>query len=312
MHLAPAMARFFAVEQPFDSSRDAQRHEFGSEHGQPEQAEDHEQSDDGEEGAFAAGDGKGHDGKDGGFCFVRVAGDKASGYPIRRRKRPCSRPTDLPRKPITSDGFPMTTSTVGTLRRVLALVAILALGSAGNAAEPGQPAPDFVVTDIAGQTHSLASYRGKVVVLEWLNPGCPFVVRHYRSGNMQSTQQTAAADGAIWLQVNSGSVGDLDAAKSVEWQKKQGVTATAYIRDETGKLGRLFGAKTTPHVFVVGKDGRLVYQGAIDDQPTANVVNTPSAHNYVRAALAALRAGQPVQPANSEPYGCGVKYGAEG
>lgn len=206
----------------------------------------------------------------------------------------------------------MTTSKAGTLLRAAALVAVLVLGPVGGAVEPGRPAPDFTVTDIAGRTHTLAAYRGKVVVLEWLNPGCPFVVRHYRSGNLQSTQQAAAADGAIWLQVNSGSIGDLDPAKSAEWQKKQGVTATAYIRDETGKLGRLFGAKTTPHLFVIGKDGRLVYQGAIDDQPNANVVNTPSAHNYVKAALQALRAGQPVEKASSEPYGCGVKYGAEG
>jgi hypothetical protein len=116
----------------------------------------------------------------------------------------------------------------------------------------------------------------------------------------------------VWLQVNSGSIGDLDAAKSVEWQTKQGVTATAYIRDVTGKLGRLFDAKTTPHLFVIGKDGTLVYQGAIDDQPNASVTNTTSAHNYVKAALAALRAGKPVETTSTPSYGCGVKYGAEG
>jgi len=138
------------------------------------------------------------------------------------------------------------------------------------------------------------------------------VVRHYKSGNMQSTQKAAATDGAVWLQVNSGSIGDLDAAKTVEWQTKQGVTATAYIRDVTGKLGRLFDAKTTPHLFVIGKDGTLVYQGAIDDQPNASVTNTTSAHNYVKAALAALRAGKPVETTSTPSYGCGVKYGAEG
>ncbi len=202
-------------------------------------------------------------------------------------------------------------SSSGGIWRAVAFVTVLALGGL-RAAESGQPAPDFTVTDIAGKSHRLASYRGKIVVLEWLNPGCPFVVRHYRSGNLQSTQQAAAADGAIWLQVNSGSVGDLDPAKTVEWQKKQGVTATAYIRDESGKLGRLFGAKTTPHLFVIGPDGRIAYQGAIDDQPNANVVNTPSAHNFVKAALRSLREGKPVEKATTEPYGCGVKYGAEG
>jgi hypothetical protein len=128
---------------------------------------------------------------------------------------------------------------------------------------------------------------------------------------MQETQAAAAADGAVWLQINSSSMGDLDPAASAEWQKKQGVTATAYIRDEAGKLGRLFGAQTTPHLYVIAKDGTLVYQGAIDDQPNASQANTTSAHNYVKAALAALKAGKPVEKSSSQPYGCGVKYGAE-
>lgn len=194
----------------------------------------------------------------------------------------------------------------------VAIAAALILNVSRAGVESGKPAPDFTVTDIAGKIHRLSDYRGKVVILEWLNPGCPFVVRHYRSGNMQSTQKAAAADGAVWLQVNSGSIGDLDAAKSVEWQTKQGVTATAYIRDESGKLGRLFGARTTPHLFVIGKDGTLAYQGAIDDQPNASVTNTLSAHNYVKAALTALREGKLVEKTSSQPYGCGVKYGAEG
>lgn len=206
----------------------------------------------------------------------------------------------------------MNVSTARSWFGAVAMAAALMLGVSRAAVESGQLAPDFTVTDIAGKTHRLSDFRGKVVVLEWLNPGCPFVVRHYRSGNMQSTQKVAAADGAVWLQVNSGSIGDLDAAKSVEWQTKQGVTATSYIRDETGKLGRLFGARTTPHLFVIGKDGILAYQGAIDDQPNASVTNTMSAHNYVKAALTALREGKPVEKASSQPYGCGVKYGAEG
>ena len=175
--------------------------------------------------------------------------------------------------------------------------------------ESGKPAPDFTFTDLAGKTQKLSDFRGKVVVLEWLNPACPYVVRHYRSGNMQSTQTVAAADGAVWLQVNSTAMGDLDPEKSVEWQKKQGVVATAYIRDQSGKLGRLFGAQTTPHCFVIGRDGTLAYQGAIDDQSQATQANTPAAHNYVKAALAALRAGQSVAKATTQPYGCGVKYG---
>jgi hypothetical protein len=206
----------------------------------------------------------------------------------------------------------MISSTAKSLLAAVALGAAYMLNNSQAAVASGQPAPDFTVTDLDGKTHRLADYRGRVVVLEWLNPGCPFVVRHYKSGNMQSTQKAAATDRAVWLQVNSGSIGDLDAAKSVEWQTKQGVTATAYIRDVTGKLGRLFDAKTTPHLFVIGKDGTLVYQGAIDDQPNASVTNTTSAHNYVKAALAALRAGKPVETTSTPSYGCGVKYGAEG
>lgn len=206
----------------------------------------------------------------------------------------------------------MMSSTSKTLLAAMALGAALMFNVSQAAVASGQPAPEFTVTDLTGKTHRLADFRGKVVVLEWLNPGCPFVVRHYKSGNMQSTQKAAAADGAVWLQINSGAMGDLDPAKSAEWQAKQGVTATAYIRDQNGKLGRLFDAKTTPHLFVIGKDGTLAYQGAIDDQPNASVTNTTSAHNYVKAALTALREAKPVETTSAPPYGCGVKYGAEG
>ncbi len=190
-----------------------------------------------------------------------------------------------------------------------ALVAACAVPAA--AVECGRPAPDFTFTDLSGKTRKLSDFHGKVVVLEWLNPACPFVVRHYRSGNMPSTQTLAAADGAIWLQVNSTAMGDLDAAKSIEWQKKQGVVATAYIRDQSGKIGRLFEAQTTPHLYVIAKNGTLAYQGAIDDQPSATQANTMSAHNYVKAALAALKAGRPVENATTQAYGCGVKYGGD-
>lgn len=199
-----------------------------------------------------------------------------------------------------------------SLQRLFCLVVLLAGGAATAVlagVESGQPAPDFTFTDLAGRTQKLSDFRGKVVVLEWLNPACPYVVRHYRSGNMPGTQAAAAADGAVWLQVNSTAMGDLDPAKSAEWQQKQGVVATAYIRDQSGKLGRLFGAQTTPHCFVIGRDGTLVYQGAIDDQPQASQANTSSAHNYVKAVLAAVKAGRPVEVATTPPYGCGVKYG---
>lgn len=196
-------------------------------------------------------------------------------------------------------------------RSILALLglALLPLLTAIAAVESGRPAPDFTFTDAAGQPRKLSDFRGKVVVLEWLNPACPVVGRHYRSGNMQATQKAAAEEGAVWLQINSGSMGDLDAAASAEWQKKQGVVAAAYIRDQKGDLGRLYAAETTPHVYVIAKDGTLAYQGAIDDQPTASLANTSAAHNYVKAAVAALKAGRPVEKSKTQPYGCGVKYG---
>ena len=126
---------------------------------------------------------------------------------------------------------------------------------------------------------------------------------------MPATQAAAAADGAVWLQINSSAMGDLDASKSIEWQQKQRVIATAYVRDQSGNIGRLFGAETTPHLYVIAQDGTLAYQGAIDDQPNASQANTTSAHNYVRAALAALKADKPVAKPTTQPYGCGVKYG---
>jgi hypothetical protein len=189
------------------------------------------------------------------------------------------------------------------------LVAVLT--GAGVAVECGQPAPDFAFTDLDGKAHKLSDYRGKIVVLEWLNPNCPVVGRHYRSGNLPAAQAAAAAAGAVWLQINSSSMGDLDAAKTREWQQKQHVTATAYIRDQPGKIGRLFAAETTPHLFVIAADGTLAYQGAIDDQPNASVQNTTSAHNYVTAAITALKSGHVVPQPKTTPYGCGVKYGAE-
>jgi hypothetical protein len=200
---------------------------------------------------------------------------------------------------------------VKTLLSVVAMVVAGIASAARATVESGKPAPDFTFTDLAGKAQKLSDYRGRIVVLEWLNPGCPVVGRHYRSGNMPATQAAAKADGAIWLQVNSSAMGDLDATKSIEWQQKQGVIATAYIRDQSGKIGRLYAAQTTPHLYVIAKDGTLVYQGAIDDQPHATQANTTSAHNYVKAALAALKAGKPVEKTSSEPYGCGVKYGAE-
>jgi hypothetical protein len=207
--------------------------------------------------------------------------------------------------------FAIMHSSIKFLRAALTLAALCSALVASAAVDSGQRAPDFTFADLAGKTHRLSDYRGKIVVLEWINPACPYVVRHYRSGNLPATQAAAAADGVVWLQINSAAMGDLESEKSAEWQKKNNVTATAYIRDQSGDLGRLYGAQTTPHLYVIAKDGALVYQGAIDDQPSAGLASTTSAHNYVKAALAALKAGKPIEKSSTQPYGCAVKYDRE-
>jgi len=175
----------------------------------------------------------------------------------------------------------------------------------------GQPAPDFALTDITGQAHKLSDFRGRTVVLEWVNPECPFVIKHYGSGNMPALQKAAVADGVVWFSINSGrpgAQGDFDAAKVAEWMKRTGASPTAYFRDQDGKVGRLYAAKTTPHMFVITAEGTLVYDGAIDSIRSAKVEDLAKATNYVKAALASVKAGTPVEKTSSQPYGCSVKY----
>lgn len=180
-----------------------------------------------------------------------------------------------------------------------------------TAAEVGQPAPDFTLTDITGQTHRLSDFRGKTVVLEWVNQECPFVVKHYASGNLPATQKAATADGVVWLAINSGrpgAQGDYAPAQVEKWALDTGAAYTAYLRDQDGTVGRLYGAKTTPHLYVITADGTLVYNGAIDSIRSANQADIARAENYVNSALAAIKAGQPVKTAATQPYGCSVKY----
>jgi peroxiredoxin len=181
------------------------------------------------------------------------------------------------------------------------------------AAEVGKPAPEFTLTDIQGQTHTLSHYKGKVVVLEWVNPECPIVAKHYRSQNMQGTQKAAAADGAVWLSINSagyeGAQGDFSNEQAAAWQKQMGAVTTAYLRDRTSKVGRLYGATATPHLFVINKDGVLVYKGAIDSIPSTSERDIPKATNYVKAALDSLKAGKPIAKPVTQAYGCAMKFG---
>lgn len=188
----------------------------------------------------------------------------------------------------------------------------LACSTVFAAPEVGQPAPDFTLTDINGTVHTLSALKGRTVVLEWVNPDCPFVKKHYdKSGNIPATQKAALAEGAIWISVNSAAVGkegDYDAAKVAAWQKRTGWAASAYCRDPEGQVGRLYDARTTPHLFIINASGVLVYAGAIDSIRSADPADIAKATNHVTETLADLKAGQPVRTAVTKPYGCSVKY----
>ena len=175
----------------------------------------------------------------------------------------------------------------------------------------GQPAPDFTLPDANGKQVSLAGFRGRTVVLEWNNPECPFTRKHYDSGNMQRAQAAATKDGVVWLSINSsaaGNQGHMDAAEARETVAESGARPSHYLLDPGGSVGRLYGARTTPHMYVIDPKGNLAYAGAIDDKPTADVADVEGARNHVLAALSELKAGRAVSVSTSRPYGCNVKY----
>ena len=194
---------------------------------------------------------------------------------------------------------------------LMALGLAACLPSANASVEVGTPAPDFTVTDTNGLTHSLSDFKGKNVVLEWSNHQCPFVVKHYKPGNMQKIQKEATDNGTIWLTIVSsadGKQGNVSATEANNIMKEVGAHSTARILDPSGKIGKLYGAKTTPHMFVVDKAGTLVYAGAIDSDSSFRSSSIIGATNYVQAALSSLNAGEPIKVASTKPYGCGVKY----
>jgi hypothetical protein len=189
----------------------------------------------------------------------------------------------------------------------------LAVLAAPAAAAPvvGQPAPNFKLADTNGKPVTLADFRGKTVVLEWSNPECPFVRKHYGSENMQKAQAAAARDGVVWLTINSsapGKQGHMNGAQAKSFVAKAGARPAAYLLDPRGVVGKVYAAKTTPHMYIVNKAGTLVYAGGIDDKPTPNPADVNGARNHVLAALSELKAGKPVSVATSRPYGCSVKY----
>jgi hypothetical protein len=207
-----------------------------------------------------------------------------------------------------------------TFMHLLAFVAVtlgfVAGASALAAVEVGRPAPDFTLTDIDGQKHSLSEYRGKTVVLEWNNPDCPLVRKHYESENLPKLQQEATAEGIVWLLINSGAPGlqgaDYSSAELKRWLDSHHAAPSGYFRDQDGRVGHLYGAKTTPHMFIIDAKGTLTYDGAIDSIPSARQSDIAKATNYVREALAEMKAGKPVMHATTRPYGCSVKYGSKG
>jgi hypothetical protein len=189
--------------------------------------------------------------------------------------------------------------------------AVLAAAPAFAEPEIGKAAPPFKANDVNGKVVSLSDFKGKTVVLEWNNPDCPFVKKHYGSGNMQKTQAAALKDGVVWLSINSsaeGKQGHMDGAKAKAVIASLNAQPTAYLLDPNGVIGNGYGAKTTPHMYIVDAKGTLVYNGGIDDKPTPNPADINGARNHVLAALSELRAGKPVSVPTSKPYGCNVKY----
>ena len=194
----------------------------------------------------------------------------------------------------------------------LLIAAVAAVSSPVLAAPvPGQPAPAFRGVDVNGKPVSLADFRGKTVVLEWNNPNCPFVQKHYTSGNMQSLQQKNAAAGVVWLAVNSTAESHSDymaPTKLAAWFGEQKAAPTAIVMDPKGEIGRAYGAKVTPHMYVIDAKGTLVYAGAIDDKRSANPADIKTSTNHVSAALGEVAAGKAVTTPSTTAYGCTIKY----
>ena len=201
-------------------------------------------------------------------------------------------------------------------RRMLAPALAIGFALSGAPAvlaevQPGKPAPEFTARDSTGKEIKLSSLRGKTVVLEWTNHLCPYTVKHYETGNMQSLQKDAAKEGIVWLTVASsapGMQGHVNALEADKLTADRNAAPASVLLDPDGTVGRLYEARTTPHMFVIDPEGKLAYMGAIDDKPTANAADVKAARNYVREALDAMKSGTPVKSASTRPYGCTVKY----
>jgi peroxiredoxin len=195
---------------------------------------------------------------------------------------------------------------------LLMTLMVFGCGDAGSTGvSVGDGAVDFTLPGIDEKMVTLSDYNGKTVVLEWVNHGCPFVKKHYNSGNMQGLQRAYTQKGVVWLSICSsapGKQGYFKAEKWLELTTEKGASPTAVLLDLEGDVGRQYGAKTTPHMYVINPEGALVYKGAIDDRPSADPQDVATAHNYLSAALEETLAGEEVSVASTQPYGCSVKY----
>lgn len=200
------------------------------------------------------------------------------------------------------------------------LVALVAFGAPGIDAPPadaeiGEPAPGFTLEGTDGETYTLSDLEGQFVVLEWLNFGCPYVGKHYDSGNMPSLQEKYTDEGVVWLSVVSSAPGTQGYYPPEEMNarnEKRGGQQTAILMDPTGEVGQMYGAQTTPHMYIINPEGELIYKGGIDDKPTVDEADIESATNYVEAALDAAMNGEEVAVKTAPPYGCSVKYADQG
>ena len=194
---------------------------------------------------------------------------------------------------------------------IAASLSFVLVADAHASAAVGQAAPTFTLYDTNGKAVSLADYKGKTVVLEWHNPECPFVKKHYESANMQGLQSKYSKDGVVWLTVSSTEVAHQDYKKPGVLNalfKSSKASPAAYLMDESGATGKAYGARTTPHMYIINAQGTLVYAGGIDDKRSANIADIKGAKNFVAAALDELKAGKNISVATSTPYGCSVKY----
>lgn len=197
------------------------------------------------------------------------------------------------------------------MKFIALLLSLVAISTAAPVAAPGKAAPAFSLPDVDGKTVSLSDFAGRTVVLEWINFDCPFVRKHYASGNMQALQKEALGKDVVWLSIASSAKGKQGFFEGEALRKRiadEKWAGSAYLVDVDGKVGKAWGARTTPHMFVVAPDGKVVYAGAIDDKASTDAADIAGSKNHVRSALEALAAGKPVAPAATSPYGCSVKY----